>query len=158
VCADFGRGGGDKGKWRKPTRHAWLLVLRCFERAWQGLGYRFPPLAQYTPSFVAWVMAVAERYKGKVVMYEFWNEENGCSWVNDGCSNGDSAPTYAPWLCTWAAAMRKADPGARLSVGGLDYNAGVSAGYQCVRRFQQADSRVLAVVVVRGSLPMRFGL
>lgn len=88
---------------------------------------------RFNASFQAWVTAVAKRYAGVVTMYEFWNEPNGCSWINDGCANGNMAASYAPWLCTWASAMRKADPGARLSVGGLDYNAGVAEGYTYAR-------------------------
>jgi len=59
-------------------------------------------------------------------MLEFWNEQNGCSWINPGCSNGNMASTYAPWLCRWYKAMKAVNASFVLSVGGLDYNKGVS--------------------------------
>lgn len=58
----------------------------------KGLGYRFPPQPQFNASFVRWVTAVAQRYRGKVSHYEFWNEQNGCGWINPGCANGNMAP------------------------------------------------------------------
>ena len=100
----------------------WLMNFAPFVENWEKK-------PRFNASFQAWVTAVAKRYAGVITMYEFWNEQNGCSWINDGCANGNMAASYAPWLCTWAAAMRKSDPGARLSIGGLDYNAGVMKGY-----------------------------
>ena len=58
--------------------------------------------------------------------YEFWNEPNGCSWINDGCANGNSGASYAPWLKLWYAAMRAGDSDAVLALGGLDANWGVA--------------------------------
>jgi hypothetical protein len=75
---------------------------------------------------------VATRYGSKVRMYEFWNEQNGCGWVNPGCRNSDTAADYAPWLCKWYKAMKAVDSGLQLSVGGLDYNKGVTQGYQYI--------------------------
>ena len=48
--------------------------------------------------------------------YEFWNEQNGCGWVNPGCRNSNTAADYAPWLCRWYKAMKSVDSGLQLSV------------------------------------------
>lgn len=95
-----------------------------------GIGYRFPPDEKYIAQFEAFFTQLARRYKGKVKYYEFWNEPNGCSWINEGCSNGDMAATYAPWLIRWYRAMKAGDPDSVLAVGGLDYHAGVKEGWR----------------------------
>jgi hypothetical protein len=86
-----------------------------------GIGYRFPPAPEFIPDFERWCRAVAKRYRGKIRYYEFWNEPNGCSWINPGCGNGHMGSTYTPWLQRWYTAMKKVDPDCVLSVGGLDY-------------------------------------
>jgi hypothetical protein len=95
-----------------------------------GIGYRFPPHEKYAKEFEQFHEMLARRYRGKVKYYQFWNEPNGCSWINDGCSNGHMAHTYVPWLKRWYTAMKKGDPDCVLAVGGLDYNAGVKEGYR----------------------------
>lgn len=95
-----------------------------------GIGYRFPPGDEYTAHFERFFETLARRYRGRVKYYEFWNEPNGCSWINDGCANGHMAHTYVPWLKRWYAAMKRGDPGCVLAVGGLDYHAGVKEGWR----------------------------
>jgi hypothetical protein len=90
-----------------------------------GIGFRFPPPDDRREQFVEYCHRVAERYKGRVQYYQFWNEQNGCSWVNDGCSNGRSYALYARWLKIWYAAMKEVDPECVLGIGGLDYHEGV---------------------------------
>ena len=97
-----------------------------------GIGYRFPPAESYAPQFEAFFRTLAERYRGRVKYYEFWNEPNGCGWINDGCANGDMAHTYVPWLKRWYEAMKAGDPDCVLAVGGLDYNEGVKEGWRYV--------------------------
>jgi hypothetical protein len=97
-----------------------------------GIGYRFPPDPQYIPDFESFFTELAARYRGRVKYYEFWNEPNGCSWINDGCANGHMAYTYVPWLIRWYDAMKAGDPDCVLAVGGLDYHSGVTFGYQYV--------------------------
>ena len=55
-------------------------------------------------------------------------EHSGCSWINPGCANGNMASSYAPWLCAWYKAIKAVAPNTVLSVGGLDYNPGVTKG------------------------------
>lgn len=93
------------------------------------LTHRFPPDEKYAADFERWAQTMAQRYRGKVKYYEFWNEPNGCSWINDGCGNSGMAHTYVPWLKRWYAAMKKGDPNCVLAVGGLDYNSGVHDGW-----------------------------
>jgi len=84
-------------------------------------------------SFMAFHTFVADRYKGKVKYYYFWNEPNGCSWINDGCANGDSYPLYTRWLIRASQALKAGDPDAKVIAGRLDYHAGVSHGYEYVQ-------------------------
>lgn len=93
----------------------------------KGIGYRFPPDSQYAADFDAFFKALAARYCGRVRYYEFWNEPNGCSWVKDGCANGDQAASYVPWLKRWYQAMRSGCADVVLAVGGLDCNQGTGA-------------------------------
>jgi len=95
-----------------------------------GIGYRFPPDEKYIPHFERFFRTLAARYRGKVKYYEFWNEPNGCGWINDGCANGHMAHTYVPWLKRWYRAMKQGDPDCVLAIGGLDYNEGVKEGYR----------------------------
>jgi hypothetical protein len=103
-----------------------------------GIGYRFPPGEEYIPAFESFFRTLAERYRGHVKYYEFWNEPNGCSWINDGCANGDMAHTYVPWLKRWYQAMKAGDPDCVLAVGGLDYHSGVKEGYQYLEDIYEA--------------------
>ena len=100
----------------------WALPPGVLAQHGSGSGYRFPPDPAYTTHFTNFFTALATRYAGQVKYYEFWNEPNGCSWMNDGCSNGHMAHTYVPWLIPWYDAMKARDPNCVLAVGGLDYN------------------------------------
>lgn len=95
--------------------------------------HRTPPAEQYAQQFMDFHRFVANRYKGKVKYYFFWNEPNGCSWINDGCSNGDSYPLYTNWLIRCSQAMKQADPNARIIAGNLDYHSGVARGYEYIQ-------------------------
>ncbi len=107
----------------------WAVDPAILAQYGSGIGYRFPPEDEFIPDFQNFFRALAARYKGQVKYYEFWNEPNGCSWINDGCSNGHMADTYVPWLILWYEAMKEGDPDCVLAVGGLDYNEGVTQGY-----------------------------
>lgn len=110
----------------------WALPSGILQQYGSGIGYRFPPDPQYIPDFEDFFRTLAARYRGKVKYYEFWNEPNGCSWINDGCANGHMAYTYVPWLKRWYTAMKQGDPDCVLAVGGLDYHSGVTNGYQYI--------------------------
>ncbi len=110
----------------------WALPPGILERYGSGIGYRFPPDPQYIPDFENFFRTLAARYRGRVKYYEFWNEPNGCSWINDGCSNGHMAHTYVPWLIRWYTAMKQGDPDCVLAVGGLDYGDYVTEGWRYI--------------------------
>ncbi len=112
----------------------WALPPGILEdpRYGPGSGYRFPPDEQYIPQFENFFRMLAARYRGRVKYYEFWNEPNGCSWINDGCSNGQMAYTYVPWLIRWYTAMKQGDPDCVLAVGGLDYGDYVAEGWRYI--------------------------
>jgi hypothetical protein len=65
----------------------------------------------------------------QIKYYHFWNEPNGCSWVKDGCANGDGYALYTKWLKIWYTAMKSGDPDCVLAAGNLDYHDGVAEGY-----------------------------
>jgi hypothetical protein len=95
-----------------------------------GMGYRFPPDEKYVPEFQRFFTTLARRYRGRVKYYEFWNEPNGCGWINDNGANGHMAHTYVPWLRRWYEAMKQGDPDCVLAIGGLDYHEGVKEGWR----------------------------
>jgi polysaccharide biosynthesis protein PslG len=94
-----------------------------------GIGFRFPPPDSRRQEFITYCRKVAERYKGRVVNYEFWNEPNGCSWVKRGCANGDQYALYTKWLKIWYATMKQVNPDCVLGAGALDYNQDIDNGY-----------------------------
>jgi len=95
----------------------------------KGWNHRFPPEEEFAPQFEQYCEALARRYRGKITYYEFWNEENGCGWIREGCRNSEMAATYVPWLKRWYRAMKRGDPDCVLALGGLDYHSGVEQGY-----------------------------
>ena len=65
----------------------------------------WPALPEYYPQAEKFYRTLAERYKGKVKYYEFWNEENGYSWhaIN-------KPEEYAPILKVAYKALKQGDP------------------------------------------------
>lgn len=108
----------------------WALPPGILDEYGSGIGYRFPPDEQYIPQFENFFRTLAARYRGRVKYYQFWNEPNGCSWINDDCANGHMAYTYVPWLIRWYNAMKEGDPDCVLAVGGLDYSSFVTNGWE----------------------------
>ncbi|WNG45786.1 hypothetical protein F0U60_17960 [Archangium minus] len=84
--------------------------------------HRSPPDPQYTADFQHFFRELSARFCHRVRYYEFWNEPNGCSWVNPECSNGQKqqAELYADWLKLWYVAMKEGCPDVVLATGGLD--------------------------------------
>jgi len=97
------------------------------------LGYRFPPREEYEKDFRAYCRKVAERYKGRVEMFQFWNEPNGCSWINDGCSNGHMFESYTKWLKIAYESLKEGNPKCTVCAGALDYHEGVKEGYKYIQ-------------------------
>ncbi len=93
-------------------------------------GYRTPPDERFAGPFTEYCRAVAGRYRGAVGQYTFWNEPNGCGWVNGGCSNMGGFPLYTRWLKRAYRALKGGDPGCLVGAGALDYHSGVPAGWR----------------------------
>jgi hypothetical protein len=87
--------------------------------------HRSPPDEAHASAFIDFHRQIATHFCGVIRYYSFWNEQNGCSWINPGCS-GNGSPEmvslYVKWLARWAQAMREGCPGVVLSLGGLDCN------------------------------------
>ncbi len=66
-------------------------------------------------SMVAYVTALATRFKGRVAAYEIWNEPN----ISEFAYPGPDTDTYALMLIDVSAAIRAADPAAKIVTGGL---------------------------------------
>ncbi|MBJ6761894.1 carbohydrate binding domain-containing protein [Myxococcaceae bacterium JPH2] len=84
--------------------------------------HKSPPDPQYTADFQYFFRELSARYCHKIRYYEFWNEQNGCGWIDDQCSNGQQAQAelYADWLKLWYVAMKEGCPDVVLATGGLD--------------------------------------
>jgi len=96
-------------------------------------GYRFPPRDECEKDFRTYCRKVAERYKGAVEMFQFWNEPNGCSWINDGCSNGHMFESYTKWLKIAYESLKEGNPNCIVCAGALDYHEGVKEGYKYIQ-------------------------
>lgn len=100
------------------------VVLICNIPAWVSPtgkpAHDHPPKETNATDFTTFITRMAERYKGRAKYYEFWNEQNGCSWMNKGCDNAQMAHTYLPWLQRTYKAIKAVDPAAQVAIGGLD--------------------------------------
>lgn len=106
--------------WAKPEEHRQLD------------GSRVPPDESAAQDFFNYCKAVAARYKDKVTYYMFWNEPNGCGWVNDNCSNMDGYPLYTKWLKRAYLGLKAGNPKAVVGAGVIDYNEGVEEGWKYI--------------------------
>lgn len=96
-------------------------------------GYRFPPRDECEDDFRTYCRMVASRYRGAVEMFQFWNEPNGCSWVKDGCANGDQFALYTKWLKIAYESLKEGNPKCIVAAGALDYHDGVKEGYKYIQ-------------------------
>ncbi|NLE60356.1 MAG: cellulase family glycosylhydrolase [Planctomycetes bacterium] len=100
------------------------VVLICNIPAWVSPtgknAHNHPPKEEHAADFTTFITRMAERYRGRARYYEFWNEQNGCSWINEGCDNARMAHTYLPWLQRCYKAVKTVDPAAQVAIGGLD--------------------------------------
>lgn len=96
-------------------------------------GYRTPPDEAYAQDFMDYCTAVAARYAGLCDNFFFWNEPNGCSWINDGCGNSNGYPLYTHWLKRAYTALKAGNPNCTVGAGVLDYNEGVTQGWQYIQ-------------------------
>ncbi len=90
--------------------------------------YDTPILESAAPYFTAFCTAMAQRYKGKIKYYEFWNEENGYGWHHEN-NQFNWYWEYLPWLKRAYSGLKAGDPDCKVAVGGLDDADGHAAGY-----------------------------
>lgn len=115
------------------------VVLICNIPAWVSPtgkpAHDRPPREENAADFNVFITRMAERYKGRARYYEFWNEQNGCSWINPNCDNARMAHTYLPWLHRCYRAIKAVDPAAQVAIGGLDDAEGHAPIYleQCYK-------------------------
>ncbi|HOA74543.1 MAG TPA: hypothetical protein PLQ89_09005 [Phycisphaerae bacterium] len=88
----------------------WALAPEQRDKPW---GWAVPP--EFYPQARRFYRMVAERYKGRVRYYEFWNEQNGYGW-----HAGNKPEEYAPVLKLAYTAIKEVDPDCLVAVGGLD--------------------------------------
>lgn len=103
--------------------------------------YRNPPDEKYTEDFKNYCRTVARRYKGKINMFQFWNEPNGCSWVKDGCANGDQYAEYTKWLKIAYKALKEGNPDCIVAGAALDYHSGVTKGYEYIEGMYRSGAK-----------------
>ncbi|MGB9588012.1 MAG: beta-galactosidase [Armatimonadota bacterium] len=104
-------------------------------------GYRNPPRDDCEKDFRNYCTKVAARYKGQVELFQFWNEPNGCSWINDGCSNGHMFESYTKWLKIAYEALKEGNPKCVVCAAALDYNEGVKEGYKYIEGMYQCGAK-----------------
>lgn len=110
--------------------------------------HKHPPREENAEDFNRFITKLAERYKGRVRYYEFWNEQNGWGWHverRDGRLLYNRADEYIPWLYRCYQAIKAVDPDAQVSMGGLDDTEGhghvfVRLSYE-MRRDEYDDER-----------------
>ena len=88
----------------------WALSPEKRDKPWG-----WPAEPQFYPQATRFYRTLAERYKGRVRYYEFWNEPNGYGWHEPG-----HPEQYAPILKIAYSALKQGDPGCVVAVGGLD--------------------------------------
>lgn len=103
--------------------------------------YRHPPAEKHTDAFRKYCETVTKRYKGRVEHFQFWNEPNGCSWINDGCSNGHMFESYTHWLKIAYEAMKDGNPDCKVCAAALDYNEGVREGYKYIEGMYKSGAK-----------------
>jgi len=111
---------GNTARWALPTGVS------------PNLTYRFPPRDNCESAFYNYCRTAAARYRGRVEMFQFWNEPNGCGWVKDGCANADQFALYTRWLKVAYAGLKAGNPHCIVAAGALDYNQGVKDGYKYI--------------------------
>jgi len=88
--------------------------------------HRFPPDETYLEDFRSYCRNVAARYAGRVRYFQFWNEPNGCGWINDGCANSNEYASFTLWLTRCYEAMKQGNPDCIIAAGGLDASTAVA--------------------------------
>lgn len=112
------------------------IVLIANTPAWASVNgkdtHEYPYKTELLPEFADFCADLARRTKGKARMFQFWNEPNGCGWVNDNCSNMDGYPLYTKWLKRAYLGIKSGNPKAVVGAGVIDYNEGVKEGWKYI--------------------------
>lgn len=98
------------------------------DRGWEGLLGVVPPHKRYVQQFRDYAEACAARYRGKIDLYEFWNEEEGMGmpipFQNDegkwDIKLGGVPEVYTYWLKEAYTAIKQGNPDARVAIGGME--------------------------------------
>lgn len=104
-------------------------------------GYRFPPRDDCEGAFRDYCRKVAQRYKGAVDLFQFWNEPNGCSWTEPGCANSDQYASYTRWLKIAYESLKEGNPNCTVAAASLDYHSGVTEGYKYIEGMYECGAR-----------------
>jgi hypothetical protein len=80
--------------------------------------HEYPYKTELLPEFSDFCADLAKRTRGKAKYFQLWNEPNGCGWhCADGFNHTDE---YFPVLRACHEGIKKGNPDALLSLGGLD--------------------------------------
>lgn len=94
--------------------HPWMCLCYgnpIYSRHGHDLNAKLFPDGPIMDAWLRYVKAAVSRYKGKVTMWEVWNEP-------DGRKNLDSYPLYANLFVRTAKAIREVDPKAKIAAFG----------------------------------------
>jgi len=101
-----------------------ILALPEDERSNRLMRYthQYPYRKDLYPEFADFCRDLATRMKGRIRLYQLWNEPNGYGWhFHDGFNHADE---YVPFLAVAYQAVKEADPNALLLMGSLDDKEG----------------------------------
>lgn len=115
-----------------------LLILNQ-ETFWGHAPWNNGDWARYGEDFAAAITPIVQRYRGKQVAYEVWNEGD----IRGKSSIYVEPKDFAPFLATVSRAIRANDPDAPIIFGGLAAGASEAAAY--VQGVQQALGGTLPV-------------
>lgn len=80
--------------------------------------YQYPYADEYLPEFEDFCRELGERTKGRIRLFQIWNEANGCSWhFHDGFNHADE---YVPMLVHGYKGLKKGNPDAVVLLTSLD--------------------------------------
>ena len=95
--------------------HPWICLCYgnpIYSDHGMDLNAKLFPDGPIMDAWLKYVKACVSRYKGKVTMYEVWNEP-------DGGSNADAYPLYANLFLKTAKVIRETDPDAKIAAFGV---------------------------------------
>jgi len=98
------------------------------ERKWENLMGVVAPKKEHVEEFRKYAEECARRYRGKIDLYEFWNEEEGMGMPipfekEDGTWDiklGGDPELYTYWLKEAYTSIKKGNPDARVAIGGME--------------------------------------